>query len=77
MTPQQDPASPRGARTVRLVFAGLALGSLAIGVALYSLADGLGLDEDTARLLATAFLATAVVDALILYFWDRLFTRKP
>jgi hypothetical protein len=62
---------------VRLVFAGLALGSLAIGVALYSLADGLGLDEDTARLLATAFLATAVADALILYFWDRLFTRKP
>ncbi len=77
MTPQQDPASPRGARAVRLLFAGLALGSLAIGVALFALAERLGLDADTARHLATAFLAAAVADALILYFWDRLFTRKP
>jgi hypothetical protein len=77
MTPQHDRASPRDGRAMRLLFAGLALGSLAIGVALYSFADGLGLDQDTARLLATAFLAPAVADALILYFWDRLFTRKP
>lgn len=74
---QDDPASLRGTRMVRLLFAGLALGSLAIGVALFVLAARLGLDADTARYLATAFLATAVADALILYFWDRFFGRKP
>lgn len=73
---QQDTASPRATRSVRLLFAGLALASLAIGLALFGLAERLGLDEDTARYLATAFLATAMADALILYFWDRLFTRK-
>ena len=76
MPQQQDPPLPRGAGTVRLLFAGLALGSLIIGLALYLLAERLGLDEATARLLATAFLLAAVADALVLYFWDRLFTRK-
>jgi phage shock protein PspC (stress-responsive transcriptional regulator) len=77
VTPQHDPASPRGARTVRLLFAVLALASLAIGLALYAFAERLGLDADTARYLVTAFLATAMADALILYVWDRFFTRKP
>ncbi len=77
MTTPSDPAVGRAARTVRLAFAALALTSLAIGLALYTLADRLGLDEATARLLVTAFLVAAVADALVLYFWDRLFTRKP
>ncbi len=74
---QQEPALHRGARTVRLLFSGLALGSLIIGLALYLLAERLGLDAATARLLTSAFLLAAVADALVLYFWDRLFTRKP
>jgi hypothetical protein len=63
-------------RIARLMFAGMALASLAAGLALYTLAERLGLDDDTARYLATAFLATAVADALVLYFWDRIFTQK-
>lgn len=73
---QHDPASPRRMRIVRLMFVGMALASLAAGLALYTLAERLGLDDDTARYLATAFFAAAVVDALILYFWDRIFTQK-
>ena len=61
---------------MRMVFAGMAFVSLTAGLALYALAERLGLDDQTARYLATAFLAAAVADALILYFWDRLFTRK-
>lgn len=75
-TPEHNPASSRGARAVRIMFAGLALASLAIGLALYTWSEKLGLDELTGRLLATAFLVTAVADTLILYFWDRLFMRK-
>ncbi|MFM9848181.1 MAG: hypothetical protein ACKVP3_13590 [Hyphomicrobiaceae bacterium] len=76
MTTQHDPASPRKMRLVRLMFAGMALASLAAGLTLYILAERLGLDDDTARYLATAFLAAAVADALILHFWDRIFTQK-
>jgi hypothetical protein len=75
-TPEPWPTSPSCARAVRIMFAGLALASLAIGLALYTWSEKLGLDEFTARLLATAFLVTAVADAIILYFWDRLFMRK-
>lgn len=75
-TPEHNPASSRGARAVRIMFAGLALASLAIGLALYTWSEKLGLDEFTGRLLATAFLVAAVADTLILYFWDRLFMRK-
>lgn len=73
---EHDPSSARGARTVRIMFAGLALASLATALALYAWAEQLGLDEFTGRLIATAFLVTAVADTLILYFWDRLFMRK-
>ena len=54
MTPQRDPAFTRGNRTARLLFAGMALVSLSAGLALYALAEWLGLDDDTARYLATA-----------------------
>ena len=77
MTPQHDPASPRGASTVRLLFAVLALASLAIGLALYAFAERLGLDADTARYLVTAFLATAMADALILYVWTGSLLGSP
>ena len=76
MTTQRDPEPSRGARAVRILFTGLALVSLLAGLALYAFAERLGLDDQTARYLATAFLVAAVADALILYFWDRLFTRK-
>ena len=76
MTTQRDPEPSRGARAVRILFAGLALVSLSAGLAVYALAERLGLDDQTARYLATAFLVAAVADALILYFWDRLFVPR-
>jgi hypothetical protein len=76
MTSRRDPASSRGTRTARLLFAGMALVSLSAGLAFYALAERLGLDDHTARYLATAFLVAAVADALILYFWDRVFTSR-
>lgn len=69
-------SSEQQARIVRAIFAALALLSLLCGLALYLLAERLGLDESTARLIATAFLIAAVLDALVLYAWDRVFKAQ-
>jgi hypothetical protein len=63
------------ARIVRAIFAAMALLSLLGGLAFYLFAERLGVESTTARLVASAFLITAVLDALVLYAWDRLF--KP
>jgi len=65
------------ARLVRLAFAGMALISAIAGLGLYAFSDYLALEETTARLMISVFLLTAVADTLVLYFWDRLFKRKP
>ncbi|MGE5512973.1 MAG: hypothetical protein ACM31O_17200 [Bacteroidota bacterium] len=71
-----DASGPPGqARIVRAIFAAMALLSLLGGLAFYLLAERLGVESTTARLVASAFLITAVLDALVLYAWDRLF--KP
>lgn len=74
-----DP-SARGAghagTLVRAVFAILALISLVLGAALYLSAESLGLDESSARLIATAFVLVAILDAGVVAFWHRLFGRS-
>jgi hypothetical protein len=60
---------------VRMVFGALALMSLVLGLGLYLAAERLGLDEGTARLIATAFLIAGVFDAAVVYFWNRIFGR--
>ncbi len=69
----QDP----NGRIIRLAFGALALLSVIAGFALYLFAGRLGLSEDTARLLATAFIVAGVLDAGVLYYWDRLFGPRP
>jgi hypothetical protein len=60
----------------KAVFAALALASVLAGFGIYLLHVRLGIDEDTARLIATAFLAVGIGDTLLLYLWDRLFKRR-
>jgi hypothetical protein len=73
---RQDPAStPRAAQVMQAAFATLALGSLALGGLIYVFAARLEIDEATARIIATAFIGAGVIDAAVLYYWDRLFRR--
>jgi hypothetical protein len=71
-----EPASTSGnERLAKVVFAMLALASVLAGFGIYLLQDRIGIDEDTARLVATAFLVIGIGDTLLLYLWDRLFKR--
>ena len=63
----------RSQQLVQLTLAVLSLASLAFGVGIYVLAHRLGIAQDTARIIATAFLGAAIADALVLYLWDRIF----
>jgi len=60
-------------RLAKAVFAMLALASVLAGLGIYLLQERIGIDEDTARLVATAFLVVGIGDTLLLYLWDRLF----
>jgi hypothetical protein len=62
-------------RVAKTVFAVLALAFVLAGLGIYLLQKRLGIDEDTARLVATAFLVVGMGDTLLLYLWDRLFKR--
>ena len=66
---RQDP------NTVKALFAALALGSVLAGFAIYLLQAQLGIPPETARTVTTVFVAVGVVDALVLYLWDR-FSKK-
>jgi hypothetical protein len=62
---KQDPS------TVKALFAALALGSVLAGFMVYLLQEQLGIPPETARNVTTVFVVVGVVDALILYVWDR------
>jgi hypothetical protein len=71
-----EPAPPSAnERLAKTVFAALAFASVLAGLGIYLLQAQLGIDADTARLVATAFLAVGIGDTLLLYLWDRLFKR--
>jgi len=59
----------------RAMFAALALGSVLAGLAIYLLQAPLGIPADTAQLIAITFIAIGIADAVLLYFWDRIFKR--
>ena len=63
-------------RIIRLAFGAMALFAVFAGLAIWMFADALGMDEDTAQLIATVFVIAGVGDALVLHFWDRLFKEK-
>lgn len=62
-------------RVARLAFGAGALLGVLVGLGLYVFSDVLGLHEETAEILAIAFLVAGVGDYLILHFWDRIFRR--
>ena len=61
---------------VKQMFAALACGALLAAAAIYLLRETLGIPDDTARMVALVFAAVAVVDGLVIYFWDRIFKRS-
>jgi phage shock protein PspC (stress-responsive transcriptional regulator) len=75
MASDQNNVSSANERLAKAVFAALALASVLAGLGIYLLNERLGIDADTARLIATAFLIVGIGDTLLLYLWDRLFKR--
>lgn len=63
-------------RIVRLAFGAMALTSVVIGFSVWQFADRIGIEEETAQLIAMAFLAAGIGDVLVLHFWDRLFKNR-
>lgn len=63
-------------RLIKVAFGAMALVCLLVGLSLYVFADRFGLDADTARYVAIAFLVAGVGDYIVLKFWDRLARRR-
>ena len=63
-------------RIVKIAFGSMAIICLLAGLAFYLFASDFGIDPDTARYIAFAFLAAGVGDYLVLRFWDRLKPRR-
>ncbi len=72
----RSPKLDMNRRIVRVAFGAMALFSVVAGFAIWQFADAIGIEEDTAQLIATVFIIAAVGDALVLHFWDRLFKDK-
>ena len=75
MNATEPVATSANERLAKAVFATLALASVLAGLGIYLLQERIGIDEDTARLVATAFLVVGIGDTLLLYLWNRLFKR--
>jgi hypothetical protein len=67
----RDGPQKQDRNTVKALFAALALGSVLAGFMVYLLQGQLGIPSETARNVTTVFVVVGVVDALILYVWDR------
>ena len=61
---------------VKVVFGIMALVCLAAGLIVYLFAERLGFSEDTARIVAIAFLVAGAGDYLVLKLWDRIMARR-
>ncbi len=61
---------------VKAVFGIMALVCLAAGLIIYLFAEQLGFSEDTARIVAIAFLVAGAGDYLVLKLWDRIMARR-
>jgi hypothetical protein len=62
-------------RLAKALIAAMALLFALAALVIYGLQARLGIEEESARLIATAFLLTGIIDALVLYGWDRIFKR--
>lgn len=63
-------------RIAKIAFGIMAIVCLSAGLILYLFAADLGMDPDTARLVAIAFLIAGFADYLVLRFWDRLMKKR-
>lgn len=73
---EDDSASQTRDRLIKIAFGVAALICLAGGLVIYLFPDIAGLDEDTAELVAIAFLLAGFFDYLVLRFWDKLVRRR-
>ncbi len=73
LEPGQRRTGPRG---LELAFGLMALASLLMGLGLYLFGARIGIEEATGRLIASAFIVAGVLDAVVLYFWERLFGAR-
>ncbi len=71
-----DGAAETRHRVIKIAFGAAALVCLLVGLFLYLFPDVIGMDPETAELVAIAFLLAGVFDYLILRFWDRLVARR-
>ena len=62
-------------RLAKAAFAVMALLSVLAGLALYLLRAQIGISEDTARMVSTAFILVGIADTIVLFLWNRIFTR--
>ena len=76
MDRNSDKQQNAGTGGARFTFAAMALGSILAGLVVYLLQARLGIPEDTARLVSTVFLLVGIADLVLVYFWDRIFTRQ-
>jgi hypothetical protein len=75
MDNKSNDGRPPNERFTKAVFGVMALGSVVAGLLLYLFHDAIGIDADTARIIATAFLIVGIADTVLL--WDRIFKRRP
>jgi positive regulator of sigma E activity len=61
---------------VKVAFGIMALVCLAAGFIVYLFAEQLGFSEDTAQIVAIAFLVAGAGDYLVLKLWDRIMPRR-
>lgn len=63
-------------RLVKVAFAAMALVSVLTGLGLYLFQARIGISEETAQLVSSAFIVVGIADTVILYFWDHIFKRR-
>ncbi len=73
---QQSLTSESRNRVIKIVFGVVAITCLIAGLVIYLFAEQLGLSEETAQIVAIAFLAAGAGDYLALKFWDRIANRR-
>lgn len=68
-----DRERARSLRFVQIVFALLALFSVASGLIVSYASDGLGLPDTSANAVAAAFLSVGIMNTALLFVWERIF----
>lgn len=68
-----DRERARSLRFVQIVFALLALFSVAAGLIVGYASDRLGLPDNSANAIAVAFLSVAIMNTALLFLWEKIF----